>query len=108
MSSTKDDIKGLKADAMHFQAIMEAVVDGLVIITVRGRIERVNQATEKIFGYRADEIVGRNVSILMPEPDKSQHDQYLSNYLSTNSSKIIGSNILESWGHCPGSQLTAH
>ncbi|MGK2951333.1 MAG: diguanylate cyclase [Thiobacillus sp.] len=72
------------------QAIFDAVVDGIVMIDEQGRIELVNPAFQKIFGYLADEIGGRNVSLLMPEPDRGAHDGYLQHYLASGERKIIG------------------
>lgn len=90
MSISKEDANDLKAIATHFHAILEAAVDGIVVITDDGTIERVNRATEKIFAYEAQDLVGQNVSVLMPEPDRSQHGQYIANFLATHASKIIG------------------
>ena len=90
MPIPEENTPDLKAIATHFHAILEAAVDGIVVIRDDGTIERVNRATEKIFAYSSEEIVGKNVSVLMPEPDRSRHDQYISNFLSTRSSKIIG------------------
>jgi two-component system sensor kinase FixL len=72
------------------QALMEAAVDAIVVIDHRGRIQAVNAAACRVFGYRTDELLGANVSMLMPEPDRSAHDGYLQNFLSTGEAKVIG------------------
>ena len=64
----------------YFMALMSAAVDAIIVIDQHGRIEIFNQAAEEIFGYAASEIIGENVRRLMPEPDRSAHDQYLNNY----------------------------
>jgi len=74
----------------QFSALMNAAVDGILLINDRGSIEAVNSAVERLFGYSKDELFRKNVSLLMPEPDKSQHDSYLSNYLNSGDAKIIG------------------
>jgi two-component system sensor kinase FixL len=72
------------------QAIINTVVDGIITIDARGRIDSVNPAAERIFGYPARELVGRNVSILMPEPYSRQHDAYIQRYLKTGRARIVG------------------
>lgn len=72
------------------QALMEAAVDAIIVIDHRGQIAAINDATRRMFGYRTDELLGENVSKLMPEPDRSAHDGYLRKYLDTGRAHIIG------------------
>jgi two-component system, LuxR family, sensor kinase FixL len=77
------------SDAL-FRAVVEAALDAIVVIGRNGKIRSVNTATERIFGYSAAELTGRNVKMLMPAPYAGEHDGYLANYLRTGDKKIIG------------------
>ncbi len=76
--------------AARFQAVVETIVDGIITIDERGLIDFANPAAERMFGYAPGELIGRNVSQLMPQPDASQHDGYLKNYVQTGVAKVIG------------------
>lgn len=78
------------SEASKLEAILNSAVAAIITIDTGGLIDSVNPATEQIFGYSAGELIGQNVRILMPEPFHSEHDSYLSNYLSTGRRKIIG------------------
>jgi two-component system sensor kinase FixL len=70
--------------------ILENTVDGILVIDSRGVVQSVNKAVQRIFQYTPGEVVGQNVAMLMPSPDRDRHDQYLSRYLKTGERRIIG------------------
>jgi len=71
-------------------AIIENAIDGIITIDERGKIESINPAACKLFNYVPEEVIGKNVSVLMPPPDKEQHDEYLKRYQQTGHAHIIG------------------
>jgi len=84
------DITEEKAHEKRFEALFQCMPIGSVVIDERGAIELVNPAAERMFEYSEDELIGRNVSMLMPEPDRSRHDGYIARYLETGEARIIG------------------
>ncbi len=80
----------LRTSELRWRAIIDSAVDGIIVIDAKGRIEAFNRGAERLFGYRALEVIGRNVNMLMPSPDHEDHDGYLSRYLATGKAKIIG------------------
>lgn len=71
-------------------ALMDATIDAVIVIDHRGRMTAVNEATRQLFGYRTDELLGQNVSMLMPSPDRERHDEYIARYIKTGEARIIG------------------
>lgn len=74
----------------RLKSIVDTMVDGLITIDDKGLVQDFNQAAERIFGYRVDEVQGRNINMLMPEPYHGEHDGYLENYRKTGTAKVIG------------------
>jgi two-component system sensor kinase FixL len=85
-----DALAAAAQHAARWQAIVDTATEGIVSIDAQGRIETFNGAAERLFGYRADEILGQNVARLMPPPFRAEHDGYLARYLRTGERRIIG------------------
>jgi two-component system, LuxR family, sensor kinase FixL len=82
--------RALREGAARLRALIETAVDGVILIDARGVVQIFNPACEKLFGYSAEEVIGENIKILMPEPYRHQHDRYIANYRNTSRPKIIG------------------
>jgi len=74
----------------HLRSILETVPDAMIVIDSHGLMRSFSAAAERLFGWNADEMIGRNVSTLMPDPYRTAHDGYLARYLKTNEKRIIG------------------
>ncbi len=91
------DITGLKraqADLAtreaHLRSILDTVPEAMIVIDERGLVTSFSAAAAKLFGYHPEEVIGRNVRMLMPEPYRAEHDGYIANYLRTGEARIIG------------------
>ncbi len=94
---TNSDITGLKraqADLAtreaHLRSILDTVPEAMIVIDERGIVTSFSAAAAKLFGYHAEEVLGHNVRMLMPEPYRAEHDAYIGNYLKTGEARIIG------------------
>ena len=79
-----------RVGAARWRAIVDAAVDGIIVIDSHGTIEAFNAAAQRMFGYTEREVTGQNVKLLMPEPDRSRHDGYIDHHLKTGERRIIG------------------
>ncbi|MEM7620572.1 MAG: PAS domain S-box protein [Pseudomonadota bacterium] len=82
--------EALKDSQNRLEAVLNTVVDGIITIDAKGIIRSFNKSAEKILEYTADDVIGRNINILMPKPYYAEHDQYIKNYLTSGNAKIIG------------------
>ncbi len=80
----------LRESEERVRAVLDNVADGVVTIDEKGRVQSFNPAAEGAFGYTADEVMGRNVRMLMAESDRRRHGGYIRNYLKTGKGKILG------------------
>jgi diguanylate cyclase (GGDEF)-like protein/PAS domain S-box-containing protein len=87
LQKTQDDLRGSQA---RLHAVIHNVREGIISINSKGIIENANPAIEAVFGYKPEELLGLNISLLMPEPYRSEHDFYLANYLKTGKGSVIG------------------
>ncbi len=82
----------LQKSEARMRAIIETAADAIIVIDTKGLIEEFSPAAERIFGYSIEEVLGHNVSMLMSDPYRSDHDQYLLNYYETGTKHVIGKN----------------
>jgi diguanylate cyclase (GGDEF)-like protein/PAS domain S-box-containing protein len=79
----------LRASEKRMRMVVDSVDEGILSISADGTVELFNPGAERMFGYRSGEVIGRNVSLLMPEPHRGQHDQYLRHYLKTSDARLL-------------------
>jgi two-component system CheB/CheR fusion protein len=82
--------EALNDSAARLRAVIDNAVDGIITTDEEGTIESLNPAAEQIFGYTREELVGQNIKLLMPEPDRSEDDMYLANYNQSGQHRVIG------------------
>lgn len=80
----------LEKSQSQLQAIIHNAMDGIITINENGEIQGFNPAAEQVFGYSQQEVIGKNLKMLMPEPVRSEHDGYLARYRETGKAKILG------------------
>jgi two-component system sensor kinase FixL len=90
LTSRKLADAALENSEARWRAIVESAVDAVIVIDAGGRIEAFNPAAERLFGYAEREAIGRSVNMLMPSPQREEHDGYIARYLTTGVKKIIG------------------
>ncbi|MBP0500907.1 PAS domain S-box protein, partial [Mycobacterium tuberculosis] len=71
-------------------SILTTVPDALIVIDMRGRIVSFSPAAQRMFQYAEGDVLGENISMLMPSPDRERHDGYIDHYLTTGERRIIG------------------
>ncbi|MFZ2311690.1 MAG: PAS domain S-box protein [Methylobacter sp.] len=90
ISEIREKENKLKEEEARHRALLNSSLDAIITADTSGTIQSVNPATERIFGYNSEELLGHNVKLLMPEPHHSRHDRYLENYLKTGRAKMLG------------------
>lgn len=82
--------QALRLSEARMHAILATAVDAIIVIDERAAVETFNPAAERMFGFAAEEVIGHNVSMLMPQPYRCEHDDYLEHYCRTGQRRIIG------------------
>jgi PAS domain S-box-containing protein len=86
----KESQRATEMGQAKLQSILETAPEAIITIDEKGIVDSFSASAEKLFGYDSSEVIGRNVSMLMPTPHREQHDQYLNRYLTTGEKRIIG------------------
>lgn len=88
--SEKKEERARERSETLFHQVLDNAVSGIISINDFGTVQSFNRAAETIFGYKAEEVIGKNVKMLMPDENARYHDAYVSNYIRTGDAKIIG------------------
>ncbi|HEY1942592.1 MAG TPA: PAS domain S-box protein [Roseiarcus sp.] len=100
--------EALRTREEHLRSILDTVPDAMIVIDETGVIQRFSRAAERMFGYTEQEAVGRNINLLMPEPDRTRHDDYLDRYRKTGERRIIGVGRIATGKRVDGSTFPIH
>jgi two-component system, LuxR family, sensor kinase FixL len=90
ITARNQDIRRLRESEARLRSIVDAAVDGIIVIDAHGTVEAFNPGAERLFGYQAAEVVGRSINLLMPSPYREEHDGYIDRYMKTGQARIIG------------------
>ena len=90
ITTTKRALMELREREAHFRSVLDTIPDAMIVIDAKGIIRWFSTTAERLFGYAAEEAIGRNVSVLMPSPYREQHDSYLAHYFATGEKRVIG------------------
>ncbi|WP_297794431.1 PAS domain S-box protein [uncultured Marinobacter sp.] len=97
--------RDIQAKEERLRSIINSAIDGIVVINEHGIVQEFSPAAESIFGYKASEVIGQNISLLTPSPHREKHDAYIQKYLETRESAIVGSGREVVAVHKDGSQF---
>jgi two-component system sensor kinase FixL len=100
--------EALQTRESHLRSILDTVPDAMIVIDRSGIMQFFSSAAERLFGYNEDEAVGRNVSVLMPEPDRSRHDGYIARYRTSGEPHIIGTGRIVTGRRRDGTTFPMH
>ena len=90
ITATKRAQIELREREAHFRSVLDTIPDAMIVIDSNGIMRWFSTTAERLFGYAAEEAIGRNVSMLMPSPYREQHDSYLAHYFATGEKRVIG------------------
>jgi two-component system sensor kinase FixL len=89
-SAASSHAQDAEARAAHLKSILDSIPEAMIVIDIHGNIQSFSTTAERLFGHLADDVIGKNVKILMPSPYREGHDGYLNRYLRTGEKRIIG------------------